>query len=193
MNIGLYFGTFNPIHVGHLIIANHLVEHSDLDEVWLVVTPHNPFKKKSSLLDNHHRYELAFLATEKYSKIKPSKIEFDLPQPNYTVNTLAHITEKYPQHTFSLIMGEDNLKSFHKWKNFETILKHHQIYIYPRISEGTVEHQFKNHSKIHKIDSPIIQISSTQIRNGIKAEKNIEPLLSESVWKYIDEMNFYKK
>lgn len=193
MNIGLYFGTFNPIHVGHLIIANHLVEHSGLDEVWLVVTPHNPFKKKSSLLDNHHRYELAFLATEKYSKIKPSKIEFDLPQPNYTVNTLAHITEKYPQHTFSLIMGEDNLKSFHKWKNFETILKHHQIYIYPRISEGTVEHQFKNHSKIHKIDSPIIQISSTQIRNGIKAEKNIEPLLSESVWKYIDEMNFYKK
>lgn len=193
MNIGLYFGTFNPIHVGHLIIANHLAENSDLDEVWLVVTPHNPFKKKSSLLDNHHRFELAFLATEKYSKIKPSKIEFDLPQPNYTVNTLAHISEKYPQHTFSLIMGEDNLKSFHKWKNYETILKHHHIYVYPRISEGLVEHRFNNHSKIHKVDSPIIQISSTQIRNGIKEAKNIRPMLSESVWRYIDEMNFYKK
>lgn len=193
MNIGLYFGTFNPIHVGHLIIANHLAENSDLDEVWLVVTPHNPFKKKSSLLDNHHRFELAFWATEKYSKIKPSKIEFDLPQPNYTVNTLAHISEKYPQHTFSLIMGEDNLKSFHKWKNYETILKHHHIYVYPRISEGLVEHRFNNHSKIHKVDSPIIQISSTQIRNGIKEAKNIRPMLSESVWRYIDEMNFYKK
>ena len=193
MNIGLYFGTFNPIHVGHLIIANHMVENSDLDEMWLVVTPHNPFKKKSTLLDNNHRFELVFLATEKYDKIKPSKIEFDLPQPNYTVNTLAHISEKYPQHNFSLIMGEDNLKSFHKWKNYETILEHHQIYVYPRISEGTVETQFSNHSKIHKVDSPIIQISSTHIRNGIKEGKNIQPMLSDAVWKYIDDMNFYRK
>jgi nicotinate-nucleotide adenylyltransferase len=191
--IGLYFGTFNPIHVGHLIIANHMVEHSDLDEVWLVVTPHNPFKKKSTLLDNHHRLQLAFLATEKYNKIKPSKIEFDLPQPNYTVFTLAHISEKYPQHSFSLIMGEDNLKSFHKWKNYETILKHHNIFVYPRISEGKTETQFDKHPKIHKTDSPIIQISSTQIRNGIKEGKNIEPMLPDEVWKYIDEMNFYRK
>ena len=191
--IGLYFGTFNPIHVGHLIIANHMAENSDLDEIWMVVTPQNPFKKKSSLLDNYHRLQLVDLATENYPKIKPSKIEFDLPQPNYTVHTLAHISDKFPTHNFSLIMGEDNLKSFHKWKNYEVILEHHHIYVYPRISEGKIETQFDNHPKIHKIDSPIIQISSTQIRNGIQEGKNIQPMLSNSVWKYIDEMNFYRK
>ena len=191
--IGLYFGTFNPIHVGHLIIANHMAENSDLDEIWMVVTPQNPFKKKSSLLDNYHRLQLVDLATENYPKIKPSKIEFDLPQPNYTVHTLAHISDKFPTHNFSLIMGEDNLKSFHKWKNYEVILEHHHIYVYPRISEGKIETQFDNHPKIHKIDSPIIQISSTQIRKGIQEGKNIQPMLSNSVWKYIDEMNFYRK
>jgi nicotinate-nucleotide adenylyltransferase len=193
MKIGLYFGTFNPIHVGHLIIANHMVEHSDLDEIWMVVTPHNPFKKKSSLLDNNHRLELVYRATESYSKIKPSDIEFKLPQPNYTVFTLAHISEVFPDKEFCLIMGEDNLKSFHKWKNYETILEHHHIYVYPRITEETVEHQFKNHPKIHKVDAPIVQISSTMIRNGIKDNKNIKPLLTKEVWEYLDEMNFYKK
>ena len=193
MKIGLYFGTFNPIHVGHLIIANHMVENSDLDEIWMVVTPQNPFKKKSSLLDNYHRLQLVDLAIENYPKIKSSKIEFDLPQPNYTVHTLAHISDKFPEHNFSLIMGEDNLKSFHKWKNYEIILEHHHLYVYPRISEGKKATQFDNHPKIHKIDSPIIQISSTQIRKGIQEEKNIQPMLSNSVWKYIDEMNFYRK
>ena len=192
-NIGLYFGTFNPIHVGHLIIANHLVEHSNLDEIWMVVTPHNPFKKKSSLLDNHHRLEMAFLATEGYEKIKPTDIEFKLPQPNYTINTLAHISDKYPNYNFSLIMGEDNLKSFHKWKNYEAILEDYQIYVYPRVSEGVVDNQFKEHAKIHKVAAPIVEISSTMIRNGIKASKNMRPLLETKVWKYIDEMNFYKK
>ncbi|MCL4139509.1 UNVERIFIED_CONTAM: hypothetical protein GTU68_055191 [Idotea baltica] len=191
--IGLYFGTFNPIHVGHLIIANYMVEYSDLDEIWMVVTPHNPFKKKSSLLENHHRFELVYRATENYPKIKPSDIEFKLPQPNYTVFTLAHITDKYPDKEFCLIMGEDNLKSFHKWKNYEVILEHHHLYIYPRIAEGEVEHQFKNHSKIHKVDAPIVQISSTMIRNGIQQNKNIKPMLTKEVWEYIDEMNFYKK
>ncbi|WGH74392.1 nicotinate (nicotinamide) nucleotide adenylyltransferase [Tenacibaculum tangerinum] len=192
-NIGLYFGTFNPIHIGHLIIANHLVENSDLDEIWMVVTPHNPFKKKSSLLDNHHRLEMVYLATQEYEKIRPSDIEFKLPQPNYTINTLAHISEKYPDYNFSLIMGEDNLKSLHKWKNYEAILEDYNIYVYPRISEGTAENQFKNHQKIHKVVAPIIQISSTMIRKAIKEEKNCKPLLSYQVWKYIDEMNFYKK
>ena len=191
--IGLYFGTFNPIHVGHLIIANHMVENSDLDEIWMVVTPHNPFKKKSSLLENHHRFELVYRATENYQKIKPSDIEFKLPQPNYTVYTLAHISDLHPDKEFCLIMGEDNLKSFHKWKNYETILEHYHIYVYPRIAEGKVEHQFKSHSKIHKVDAPIVQISSTMVRNGIKAKKNIKPLLTKEVWEYIDEMNFYKK
>ena len=193
MKIGLYFGTFNPIHVGHLIIANHMVEHSDLDEVWMVVTPHNPFKKKNSLLDNNHRFELVYRATENYSKIKPSNIEFKLPQPNYTVYTLAHIAEAYPDKEFCLIMGEDNLKSLHKWKNYETILEHHHIYVYPRISEGKTETQFDKHPKIHKIAAPIVQISSTMIRNAIKDKKNVAPLLTQEVWEYIDEMNFYKK
>ena len=193
MKIGLYFGTFNPIHVGHLIIANHMVENSDLDEIWMVVTPHNPFKKKSSLLDNHHRLELVYKATEEYTKIKPSNIEFKLPQPNYTVHTLAHISDLYKDKQFCLIMGEDNLKSFHKWKNFETILEHHKIYVYPRISEGIIATQFDEHPKIHKIAAPIVQVSSTMIRNGIKDGKNIKPMLTKEVWSYIDEMNFYRK
>ncbi|WP_158839494.1 nicotinate (nicotinamide) nucleotide adenylyltransferase [Polaribacter sp. L3A8] len=191
--IGLYFGTFNPIHIGHLIIANHMVENSDLDEIWMVVTPHNPFKKKSSLLENHHRLEMVYRATENYVKIKPSNIEFKLPQPNYTVYTLAHIAELHPDKEFCLIMGEDNLKSLHKWKNYETILEHHHIYVYPRIAEGTVDHQFNNHSKIHKVAAPIVQISSTMIRKGIKDQKNIQPLLPKEVWEYADEMNFYRK
>jgi nicotinate-nucleotide adenylyltransferase len=191
--IGLYFGTFNPIHVGHLIIANYLVENSDLDEIWMVVTPHNPFKKKNSLLDNHHRLELVYKATEEYPNIKPSDIEFKLPQPNYTSYTLAHISDLYKDKDFSLIMGEDNLKSFHKWKNFETILEHHQIYVYPRISEGAIATQFEDHPKIHKVAAPIVQISSTMIRNAIKDSKNIKPMLPKEVWSYIDEMNFYRK
>jgi len=191
--IGLYFGTFNPIHIGHLIIANHMVEHSDLDEIWMVVTPHNPFKKKNSLLENHHRFEMVYKATEKYPKIKPSNIEFKLPQPNYTIHTLAHISETFPNNEFSLIMGEDNLKNFHKWKNYETILEHHHIYVYPRIDLGTVKHLFNKHPKIHKVAAPIVQISSTMIRNSIKNQKNIQPLLSKEVWEYLDEMNFYKK
>ncbi|PKH49585.1 nicotinic acid mononucleotide adenylyltransferase [Tenacibaculum sp. Bg11-29] len=192
-NIGLYFGTFNPIHIGHLIIANHMVENSDLDEIWMVVTPHNPFKKKSSLLDNHHRLEMVYLATKEYEKIKPSDIEFNLPQPNYTINTLAHISEKYPDYSFNLIMGEDNLKSFHKWRNYEAILDDYNVYVYPRISEGIVENQFKEHAKIHTVAAPVVQISSTMIRSGIKAQKNIKPLLPTKVWEYIDTMNFYKK
>lgn len=191
MKIGLYFGTFNPIHVGHLIIANHLVEFSDLDEVWLVVTPHNPHKQKSTLLNDYHRLEMVRLATEDYPKLKPSNIEFNLPQPNYTVDTLVHLEEKYPKHEFSLIMGEDNLNSFHKWKNYEVILQRHHIYVYPRNTFGNNENQLANHSKVHKIDAPVVEISSTFIRNGIKDKKNIRPMLPERVWNYIDKNLFY--
>jgi nicotinate-nucleotide adenylyltransferase len=193
MKIGLYFGTFNPIHVGHLIIANHMAEHADLDQVWMVVTPHNPLKKKSTLLADHHRLEMVFLATEDFPKIKPSDIEFKLSQPNYTVNTLVHLEEKYPEHTFSLIMGEDNLKSFHKWKNYEAILAHHEIYVYPRLDATAENPLFKNHPKIHLIDAPVVEISSTSIRENIKKGKNVLPLLPPKVWEYIDHNNFYKK
>lgn len=192
MNIGLYFGTFNPIHVGHLIIANHLAEFSDLDEVWMVVTPHNPHKQKSTLLNDYHRLEMVRLATEDYPKLKPSNIEFGLAQPNYTVDTLAYLEEKYPKHQFSLIMGEDNLKSFHKWKNYDVILQRHHIYVYPRVAEDdNVQNELFSHPKIHKIEAPIIELSSTFIRNGIKAKKNIRPMLTEKVWEYIDRNMFY--
>ncbi|TLP75893.1 nicotinate (nicotinamide) nucleotide adenylyltransferase [Maribacter sp. ACAM166] len=191
--VGLYFGTFNPIHIGHLVIANHMVEFSDLDEVWFVVTPQSPFKVKKTLLDNHHRYEMVYEATREYPKLSPSKIEFDLPQPNYTVNTLVHLSEKYPTgFSFSLIMGEDNLKGLHKWKNYETILENHNIYVYPRISDGSIEKQFIQHEKIHRVNAPIMEISSTFIRKEHKNGKNIKPMLPPEVWTYLDEMNFYR-
>lgn len=193
MKVGLYFGTFNPIHVGHIIIANHVLENSDLDEVWMVVTPHNPLKKKSSLLEDYHRLQMIHLATERYEKLKPSDIEFKLPQPNYTINTLVHLKEKFPKHQFSLIMGEDNLKSLHKWKNYELILRDYDIYVYPRISEAKIPDEFINHPQIHKVNAPVIELSSTFIRNSIKEGKNIRPMLSEKVWEYIDHNLFYKK
>ncbi len=203
MKVGLYFGTFNPIHIGHLIIANHVAEYSDLDQIWMVVTPHNPLKNKNTLLDDYQRLQLVFLATEDYPKIRPSDIEFKLPQPNYTVNTLVHLQEKHPQHIFSLIMGEDNLKSLHKWKNYEVILQNHEIYVYPRVSEEPDTSQkeelvkqnltFKNNPKIHFIDAPIVEISSTFIRENIKKKKNVRPLLPSKVWEYIDYNNIYLK
>jgi nicotinate-nucleotide adenylyltransferase len=193
MKIGLYFGTFNPIHIGHLIIANHMAEHSDLDQIWMVVTPHNPHKKKSTLLDDYQRLHMVYLATEDILKIKPSDIEFKLPQPNYTVNTLAHLQEKFPKHEFSLIMGEDNLNSLHKWKNYETMLKNHEIYVYPRLNSGEINEQFVNHAKIHRIGAPVIELSSTFIRESIKMGKNIDPMLPHKVSEYLAHNNFYKK
>ena len=191
MTIGLYFGTFNPIHIGHLIIANHIVEHTNLNKIWFVVTPHNPLKNKKTLLDNYQRLEMVHKATSQYDKLGVSNIEFGLPQPNYTINTLEHIKEKHPNHTFALIMGEDNLKSLHKWKNYELLLDNYEIYVYPRVTKLS-DNNLSNHSSIHFVDAPIVEISSTHIRKNIKEGKNVEPLLSAEVWKYIDEMNFYK-
>lgn len=192
MKVGLFFGSFNPIHIGHLVIANHLVEYSDLDEVWFVVTPHNPFKNKNTLLDNYQRLEMVYRATKDYTRLKPSDIEFNLPQPNYTINTLVHLQEKYTQHEFALIMGEDNLKSFHKWKNYELILENHHLYVYPRVSEQKVETPLDGHKKIHVINAPLMELSSTFIRKAIKEGKNVQPMLPQHVWEYLDEMNFYK-
>ena len=135
---------------------------------------------------------MVYRATEDYLKLEPSDIEFNLPQPNYTINTLTHLQEKYPTHTFALIMGEDNLKSFHKWKNYEIILQHHHIYCYPRISNGTTDSQFKDHPKIHLVNAPIMELSSTFIRQSIKDNKNVRPMLPEHVWDYLDDMNFYR-
>lgn len=170
-----------------------MVEFSDLDEVWFVITPKSPFKAKKSLLDNYHRFEMVYEAIKDYPDLKVSNIEFDLPQPNYTVHTLAHIQEKYGNKLdFSLIMGEDNLKGLHKWKNYEVILQHHSIYVYPRISEGELAEPFKDHPKIHRISAPIMEISSTFIREQVRSGKNIRPMLPEATWKYMDQMNFYR-
>ena len=190
--IGLYFGSFNPVHIGHLILANHLVEHSDLDEIWFVVTPQNPFKEKKTLLDNANRLEMVSLCLKEYEKLRLCDIEFYLPQPNYTIDTLIYMEEKYPQYTFALIMGEDNLKSFTKWKNYETILKSYFIYVYPRISEGEVSELLKGNEHIIYVKTPIIEISATTIREDIALDKNVKPLLPTEVWNYIDKWGFYK-
>lgn len=192
MKIGLYFGTFNPIHIGHLIIANHLAENSDIDQIWFVVTPQSPFKVKASMLDNYHRLDMVDRATEDYDKLRSCDIEFRMSQPNYTINTLVHLQEKHPKHEFSLIMGEDNLKSLHKWKNYELILEQHQIYVYPRISEGKIATRFDNHPKITFIHAPIIELSSTFVRNAVKNGQEVRPLLPPHVWEFIEEMNFYR-
>ena len=191
MKVGLYFGTFNPIHVGHLIIANHFAEYTDLDQIWCVVTPQNPFKAKQSILDNHQRLEMVYQGTKDFSKIIPCDIEFNLTQPNYTVNTLAYLEEKYPDYNFALIMGEDNLISLPKWKNSEILIDRYPIYVYPRkLKSAKNNYQIKG--QIIKVQAPIIEISSSFIRSSIKSGKNIRPLLPNDVWKYLDEMNFYK-
>lgn len=190
--VGLYFGTFNPFHTGHLVIANHLAEHTDLDEVWLVITPLSPFKKKKNLLDNHHRLEMVYRATATYDKLKPCDVEFKLPEPNYTSKTLAELKDKHPQTDFALIMGEDNLVNFHKWKNYGIILEQHDIFVCPRQTTIEMPKQFQDHPKIHATDTPVMDISSTLIRHMIKSGKNVRPLLQDQVWAYIDEMNFYR-
>ena len=190
--IGLYFGTFNPIHIGHIILANHFAETTDLNEIWMVITPQNPFKKKDSILDNNHRLELVYKATMDYPKLKPSNIEFGLPTPNYTINSLVHLVEKYPEHQFALLMGEDNLVSFPKWKNYELILEHHELYVYPRNTNRAIPEQFKNHPKINLIEAPKIELSSSAIRKAIKKGQNVRPLLPPISWVYLDEMHLYK-
>lgn len=193
MKVGLFFGTFNPIHIGHLIIGSYMVEFTDLGEVWFVVTPHNPLKEKQSLLPDLHRYRMVEEATEDYPRLKPSNIEFGLPQPNYTINTLAYLSEKYPENEFVLIMGEDNLKTLHKWKNYEALLENYAVYYYPRIYSETQDDQMPIKGKLHRVEAPVVEISSTFIRNAIKQKKDIRAMLPPGVWNYIDTMNFYKK
>ena len=190
--VGLFFGSFNPIHIGHLILANHFAEYTSMDEVWLVVTPQNPLKSKQSLLDNHQRLEMVHRATKNYPKLKPSDIEFHLPTPNYTIDTLVHLQEKYPKDRFALLVGEDNLRNFHKWKNYEVLLEHYSLYVYPRTGTTNVPDAFKSHSNIHFMEAPKIEIAASTLRQAIKKGKNIRPLMPPESWQYLDEMNFYK-
>jgi nicotinate-nucleotide adenylyltransferase len=184
--IGLFFGSFNPIHAGHLIIANYFVEATELDEVWLVVSPQNPFKTKTSLLNERQRLYLANVATEDNYKIRTSDIEFKMPKPSYTVDTLIYLDEKYPTHQFSLIMGSDNLLHFAKWKNHDFILKHHSIFVYPRPNHD--EPALKTHEKVAYFQVPLIEISSTQIRDWVKKGRSIQYLVPDKIINDIENM-----
>ena len=190
--IGLFFGSFNPIHIGHLVIANHMVEFTDLEQVWLVVSPQNPFKERSQLLNDYIRLDMVRMAIEHYPKLRASDIEFSLPKPSYTIDTLTYLQEKYPEKEFSLIMGMDNLESFPKWKNHEQILKNHHLYVYPRIgSEGG---ELVNHPNVTIVpDVPVMQISATFIRESIRNNKNVTPLLPEKVADFLDKNIYYRK
>jgi len=196
--IGLYFGSFNPIHIGHLAIANYMIEFSpDLDYIWFVISPQNPLKKKSTLLANHHRLHLTELAIGNDSELEVSDIEFNLPRPSYTIDTLTYLEERYPANRFVLIMGADNLGTISKWKNHDLLLEKYEIYVYPRPGYptdkiGAKENIFKN-AKIHNVDAPLIEISSSFIRTSIKEGKNIRYFLPPKVHEYIREMHFYEK
>lgn len=191
MKVGLFFGSFNPIHVGHMVIANYMLAHSDLDRIWFVVSPHNPLKEKNSLLPETHRLQMVTLAIGDNNKMKASNIEFKLPQPSYTINTLAHLKEKYPNNDFALIMGSDNLEGFHKWKNYEEILKHYELYVYPRPNiKGS---ELFHHKRVKMIDAPLMEISSTSIRKAIKEKKDVRYFVAPAVWDYMREMHFYEK
>ncbi len=187
---GLYFGSFNPVHIGHLAIANYMLEFTDLDDICFVVSPQNPLKSKETLLANHHRYAMVMRAIEDYSKFQVSNIEFKLPLPSYTINTLTVLGEKYPQKQFVLIMGSDNLSNFKKWKNYESILQYYQLYVYPR--PGSDGGALRDHPSVTWVDAPLMEISSSFIRRAIHQNKDIRFFLPEKVWIYIDEMGFYK-
>ncbi|MBN2667793.1 MAG: nicotinate-nucleotide adenylyltransferase [Bacteroidales bacterium] len=189
MKIGLFFGSFNPIHIGHLAIANYMVEFSDIDKIWFVVSPQNPFKTKHNLLAEHHRLRLVDIAIEDDLRFKSSNIEFHLPKPSYTIDTLTYLKEKYPNEIFVLIMGEDNLKGLHKWKNYEKIIDDYAIYVYPRDYKTTETNPFKN---ITLIEAPKIEVSASFIRNAIKNKQDVRYFMHHKVAQYVEEMHFYE-
>lgn len=181
--IGLFFGSFNPIHVGHLIIANSMIELAGLDEVWLVVTPQNPFKINSELMDENVRLDLINIAIKDNPKLKSCDVEFGLPKPNYTIETLLHLQKKYKQNQFFLIIGEDNLVHFDKWKDYNLILNNVEVLVYPR--PNSQNSKLKTHPRVHFYNCPMFDISSTYIRENLKNGKSIKYLVHEGVEKYI--------
>lgn len=194
MKTGLFFGTFNPIHHGHMMIANFMHSFTDLDEIWFIITPQSPFKTKESLLEDRDRLHLVDLAIQNNYNFKASDIEFNLPTPNYTIHTLAYLSEKHPNREFVLIMGGDNLKSLHKWYNIDNILSHYSIYVYRRPGSKIPERwnkQIENRT-INIFDAPQMEISASFIRNAIRNNKNIRYFMPEPVYNYIKEMHFYE-
>lgn len=198
--VGLYFGTYNPIHVGHLIIANYMAQYTDLDEVWLVVSPQNPLKRNHNLLEDYHRLAMVREALDDNPLLRVTDIEFKLPKPSYTSNTLVALEEKHPGHEFALIMGEDNLRTLHKWRNYEAILDNHFIYVYPRVLTEEEQEKIKrkqnrfiDHPKVRLVNAPIMKISSSLIRKAVADGKDVRYFLTEPVHTYLTEMNFYRK
>ncbi|MDX9883446.1 MAG: nicotinate (nicotinamide) nucleotide adenylyltransferase [Prolixibacteraceae bacterium] len=191
MKIGLYFGTFNPIHIGHLAIANYMLEFADIDQLWFVISPQSPFKQKQSMLDDYQRLELVTRAIGDDPRMRASSIEFKLPKPSYTIDTLTYLQEEFPSHRFSILMGSDNLENFHKWKNYEQIIENYPVIIYPR--PGFDPRTVTVYKNIQITDAPIMEISSTFIREAIKAGKDVRHFVPAKAWQYIEEMNFYRK
>lgn len=190
--IGLFFGSFNPIHVGHLIIANYLATQSDLREVWLVVSPQNPLKDKKTLARDQDRLHLARLATDDNPRIKVSDVEFTLPKPSYTIDTLTYLRERYPQYQFVLIMGSDNLPTLDKWKNHHLLLRDYELYVYAR--PNTDWGPYAEHPSVKAFrEVPLMQVSASFIRAGIKAGHSMRYLLTEPVFAYLEKSNLYRK
>lgn len=189
MQVGLFFGTFNPIHVGHMIIAASIVDLTAVDQVWFVVSPQNPLKDKSGLLNEYDRLHLVQLAIGDDDRFRTSNIEFDLPRPSYTIDTLVRIGEKHPQHTFSFIVGSDNLVTLSRWKNYELLLRDYDLLVYPR---EPISNPFNDLPRVKLLDFPFLDISSTHIRQLVKAGRSPKYYLPDAVYKYVDEMNLYK-
>ncbi|OFX28039.1 MAG: nicotinic acid mononucleotide adenylyltransferase [Bacteroidetes bacterium GWA2_32_17] len=187
---GLFFGSFNPVHVGHLVIANYMLEYTEIKELWFIVSPQNPLKSRNSLAPEYHRLEMVRLAIGEFNKMKASNIEFKMPKPSYTIDTLAYLKDKFPKRDFALIMGADNLKSFEKWKNYKQILENYKIFVYPRIEFNNLENKFEGDIII--TNAPIIEISSSFIRDGIKQKKEMSFFTNEKVGEYIKECGLYK-
>jgi len=188
---GLLFGSFNPIHIGHLIIASYMLEFSDLEEVWFVVSPQNPLKERNSLLADHHRLMMVNIAIENDYRFRASNIEFNLPRPSFTIHTLAYLQEKYPAREFVIISGTDIFPTFHKWKNWEQLLEFYTFYVYPR--PGSQDHELTLHPSVRMFNAPMIEISATFIRQAIRDKKNMSYFLPDKVYEYILEMHFYEK
>jgi len=191
MKIGLLFGSFNPIHIGHLIIANYLANYTTLDKVWLVVSPQNPLKKYGDLINTYDRLEMAKLATDNSNNIKVSDVELKLPQPSYTIDTLTHLKEKYPEHEFALIMGSDNLVSLPKWKNYKLILRDYQIYVYPR--PGYENAELASHPSVTITMTPQMELSATFIRRSLAEKKNVQYFVPDAVLEFIESKALYRK